>query len=51
MNIAETLGVILSNSEPEHEIMFKDKKYDPDIEPLFGDLKDEEYNPYTWKCF
>ena len=41
MEIAETLGVIPINSKPEHEIVFKENKYDPDIEPLFDDIKDE----------
>ena len=31
--------------------MFEDKKYEPDIEPLFNDLKDEESNPGTWNVF
>ena len=44
-------GVILSNSEPEHEIVFEDNEDEPDIEPIFGDLKDEESNPDTWNVF
>ena len=44
-------GVILSNSEPEHEIVFEDNEDEPDIEPIFGDLKDEESNPGTWNVF
>ena len=41
MEISETSGVIPNNSEPEHEIVFEDNKYDPDIETLFDDIKDE----------
>ena len=51
MEIIETPGVIPRNSETEHEIVFEDNKYDPDIEPLFDDLKDEESNPDTWGVF
>ena len=51
MDISETPGLILRNSEPEHEIVFEDNKYDPAIEPLFDDIKDEESNTYTWNVF
>ena len=44
VEIAENLGVISSKSKPEHEIVFDDKIYNPDIEPLFDDLKIEESN-------
>ena len=43
--------MIIRNSEPEHEIVFEDNKYDPAIEPLFDDIKYEESNPYTWNVF
>ena len=39
MEITETPGLIPSNSEPEHEIIFEDNKDDPGIEPLFDDIK------------
>ena len=41
VKISETPEVIPSNSEPEHEIVFEDNKYDPDIEPLFDNIKYE----------
>ena len=41
MEISETPGLIPRNSEPEHEILFEDNKYDPNIEPLFDYLKYE----------
>ena len=47
METTKTPGVIPSNSEPEHEIMFEDNEDDPDIEPIFDDHKDEESNPDT----
>ena len=46
--IAETPGVMPGNKEPEHEILFEDNKYDPDIEPPFDNLKDKESNIETW---
>ena len=53
MEISETLGVIPSNSEPEHGIVFEYNEDDPDIEPLFNDLKYEygESNPDTWNVY
>ena len=41
MEIVETPGVIPRSPEPEHEIVFEDNKYDPGIESLFDDIKDE----------
>ena len=49
MEIAKNPGVIPRNPEPEHEILFEENIDDPDIEPIFDDLKDgyEESNPDT----
>ena len=46
----ETPGVITSNSEPEHEIVFEDKEYETDIE-LFNYHKNDESNPDTCNVF
>ena len=52
MEISKPPGVILRNPEPGHDFL-KDNKDDPDIEPLFDDIKDkdEEYNLDTWNFF
>ena len=51
--ITKTPGVIPSNLEPEHKIVFGDNKDGPDIETLSNDLRDEddESNPDTWNVF
>ena len=51
MEITETPGLIPSNYEPEHEIIFEDNKDDPDIEPLFDNIKYDKSNPYNWNVF
>ena len=53
MEISETPGVIPSNPEPEHEIVFESNNYEPDIEPLFNNLQDEDEksNTDTWNVF